>query len=129
MRKFRPNIVVAPSADSEELEAFEEDFWGEMEVGGTKVVLTANCGRCRSVNVDFETGGHVENDRQPLKKMMKDRCVDTGLKFSPVFGRYGFAVGEGEMVLSVGDEVTITKRNEERTEFCRFPSWRMGKCG
>ena len=81
-----------------------------------------------------------------LKKLMKDRRVDPGMKWSPVFGRYAFvgesvsvSVSEGEvwkqegkegqegaeawrrekeeqeMWISVGDEVQVTRRNEERT--------------
>ncbi|KAF8543693.1 MOSC domain-containing protein [Trichophaea hybrida] len=125
MRKFRPNIVISPSPSSDELPPFDEDFWAEMEVKkkNVRIALTANCGRCQSINVDFETGGHVEGEKQPLKKMMKDRRVDAGLKYSPVFGRYGILVenGTGEISVSVGDEVEVTGRNEERTKFCEFP--------
>ncbi|ROW04502.1 hypothetical protein VMCG_05041 [Cytospora schulzeri] len=109
MRKFRPNIVI----DGEE--AFDEDFWGEIEIGsGPRFVLTGNCGRCLSVNVDYKTGrpgtGEVGN---VLKKMMKYRRVDLGNKYAPVFGRYGFLTEE-EAEIQVGAEVTVTQRLEER---------------
>ncbi|KAI5784622.1 MOSC domain-containing protein [Geopyxis carbonaria] len=123
IRRFRPNIVLAPD-EGEELAAWEEDYWGAVEIGGgegagVKVALTANCARCTSLNVDFETGKTVDPGMQPLKALMRDRRVDEGIKYSPVFGRYGFledAEGEGKEV-RVGDRVTVVRKNEERTKF------------
>lgn len=48
--KLRPNIVLAADEDGE-LEPWEEDFWGAVEIAGHPVVLTANCLRCKSLNV------------------------------------------------------------------------------
>ncbi|KAK0646988.1 hypothetical protein B0T16DRAFT_171543 [Cercophora newfieldiana] len=84
-----------------------------------KVLLTGNCGRCTSLNVDYKTGKQAEGELGTvLKKLMVDRRVDKGAKWTPVFGRYGFVEGleEGGMVgVSVGDVVEIVKRNEERS--------------
>ncbi|KAJ5946768.1 hypothetical protein N7454_003607 [Penicillium verhagenii] len=96
--KFRPNIVVS-GADS----AFEEDFWTELIVGPTKarLLLTGNCVRCQSLNVDYQTGNMAEGEAGTvLKKLMKDRRVDRGAKFSPVFGRYSFLhwTGHGDII-------------------------------
>ena len=116
--KFRPNIVVAGSEDD-----FEEDYWAELAIGEKlKIVLTANCARCTSLNVDYTTGkfGAAESGKI-LKKLQGDRRVDQGAKYSPIFGRYGFLdkmpVGSR---LKVGDEVTVVKKNAERSRF--------GKC-
>ncbi|KAA8894547.1 hypothetical protein FN846DRAFT_973567 [Sphaerosporella brunnea] len=121
MRRFRPNVVLTPN-EGEKVAAWEEDYWGEIEITGdngtTKIVCTANCARCTSLNVDFATGGYVESEKQPLKSMAKDRRVDPGMKYSPVFGRYAFMLGEGPTTLKVGDHACVTKRNAERTEFC-----------
>lgn len=119
MFKFRPNVVV----DGEGEEAWAEDFWGELAFGsGTgekKVVLTGNCVRCMSLNVDYETGRMAEGELGTvLKKLARDRRVDPGHRWSPVFGRYGFpVVGEGEFVVRVGEEVVVSRRNEERTRW------------
>ncbi|KAG0134862.1 hypothetical protein HOY82DRAFT_601956 [Tuber indicum] len=87
--KFRPNMVVAGD-DGEEVTRWEEDFWGELLVGGDKrISLTGNCPRSTGINVDYATGGVVPADKQPLEKLMKDRRVDPGTKSNPVFGRYG----------------------------------------
>lgn len=128
--KFRPNIVLSGSA-----EAYEEDYWGGLQVYPRKshddiedeivrVVLTQNCGRCQSLNVDYNTGQFGKGEvGTMLKKLMKDRRVDPGNKYSPVFGRYGFLEPSSRQenhIISVGDEVQVSKRIEERTTFCRF---------
>ncbi|TVY35045.1 Mitochondrial amidoxime reducing component [Lachnellula subtilissima] len=117
--KFRANIVVKGSN-----EAFEEDFWGELSFGDdSKIILTGNCARCNSLNVDYNTGEAGKGkDGEILKLLQKDRRVDAGTKYSPVFGRYGFAGRESEgRVLSVGDEVLVSRKNDERTVFCKPP--------
>ncbi|KAM5443929.1 hypothetical protein MferCBS31731_001175 [Microsporum ferrugineum] len=111
--KFRPNIVLSGA-----LEAFEEDFWGELTVGEhVRVQLRNNCVRCVSINVDFDTGApHTGEAGTVLKKLMKDRRVDKGTKYSPVFGRYGFLHQQkGDGVIQVGDAVRVSKINAERT--------------
>lgn len=117
--KFRANIIVRGSP-----EAFDEDFWGELRFNGdSRIILTGNCGRCVSLNVDYQTGkSGTGRDGEVLKLLSKDRRVDPGMKYSPIFGRYGFAskTSEGK-VLRVGDEVAVSQRNEERTRFCKFP--------
>jgi hypothetical protein len=56
--------------------------------------------------------------------MQRDRRVDPGMKYSPVFGRYCFLTeeekGEGERVVRVGDEVVVRRANEERTRFGEY---------
>lgn len=123
MTKFRPNIVVkgAPTA-------FEEDFWAEIKIGegddtDARVELTANCPRCTSLNVDYDTGAFGTGESgKVLKKLMKDRRIDVGDKYSPIFGRYGFSrqpVKENP-IIAVGDKVEVTKKNEEHTKLCKF---------
>ena len=80
--------------------AYDEDYWAALTVSNSaraekgsqaQILLTANCGRCSSINVDYHTGKTAEgDDGMVLKKMMKDRRVDPGNKHSPIFGRYGF---------------------------------------
>jgi uncharacterized protein YcbX len=117
--KFRPNIVVKGSID-----AFVEDYWGEITFdGGIEMPLTANCYRCQSITVDYDTGKTATDDRGKVwKKLNKDRRVDKGAKYSPVFGRYGYccesAVGK---TLSVGQTAQVTSINKERTQFGMIP--------
>lgn len=108
---FRPNIVVDGEA------AFDEDYWTELSIDGSSAItLTKMCGRCSSLNIDYKTGKQAEGDRGTLlKKLMKDRRVDTGAKFQPVFGRYGFlSDGVENLQLAVGDEIEVFKRDQDR---------------
>ena len=128
--KFRPNIVVSGS-----LEAYEEDYWGAITISSNsrkenrqevEIVLTANCLRCVSLNVDYSTGQAAKGaEGTVLKKLMKDRRVDSGMKYSPVFGRYGFSRSSSVgRTIAVGDDVRVSKINEERTTFGK----RLHKC-
>ncbi|RDW77549.1 hypothetical protein BP6252_05602 [Coleophoma cylindrospora] len=126
--KFRPNIVL-----SGPVPAFDEDFWAELTITpssqhsstrnpkarNVKMQLTGNCFRCQSITVDYKTGQTAADESGLVwKKLNKDRRVDKGAKWSPVFGRYGFcARSDVGVTLSVGDEVKVTRRNVERTIF------------
>jgi uncharacterized protein YcbX len=113
LEKFRPNIVVEGEG-----KAWDEDFWAEVKIGemGLTIVLTGNCLRCTSINVDLDKGRMGEGESgKLLKKMMKDRRVDPGSKWEPVFGRYGFPIHGGE--IRVGDEVVVSRRNTEHSVY------------
>ena len=114
--KFRPNIVVS-EADG----AWDEDFWHEISIGDVKIVLAQNCGRCKSINIDYATGAPGTGESgKIMAKLSKDRRIDKGNKWHPVFGRYGFLAPESprfERRLAVGDEVLVTKRGTEHTKF------------
>lgn len=111
--KFRSNIIVSGAESS-----WEEDYWSELQTSSNvKLHLVQNCVRCVSLNIDYATGKPGEGEAgKILKKLQSDRRVDKGAKYSPVFGRYAF-LGKGDegKSLSIGDEVTITQLNAERT--------------
>ncbi|KAI6709622.1 hypothetical protein PZA11_000061 [Diplocarpon coronariae] len=116
LTKFRANIVLEGSPD-----AWSEDFWAELTFSNdsSRILLTGNCGRCKSLNVDYHTGENgTGKDGEVLKLLQLDRRVDPGVKYSPIFGRYGFVEKGGEgSVLRVGDEVFVSRKNKERTKF------------
>lgn len=127
--KFRPNIVLSGSTA-----AYDEDFWAGLNITskgvdmqeepvGIDLTLTANCARCQSINIDYSTGKRgLDESGNVLKKLMKDRRVDQGTKYSPIFGRYGFLKMEHPLAkdISIGDTVTVSRRNDERTKFGKF---------
>ena len=127
--KFRPNIVLSGSNT-----AYEEDFWAELLItnvtdveerqpqNSVELTLTQNCIRCTSINVDYMTGKQgTEESGKVLKKLMKDRRVDKGKKYSPVFGRYGFlkTAAYPKPYITIGNEVVVVRRNLERTSFSK----------
>ena len=125
MTKFRPNIVISGAP-----RPWDEDYWGGISISSPKAEqgleninldLTQNCARCVSINVDYETGEAGKGESGAvLKKMMKDRRIDHGAKWSPIFGRYGFllpAKSAGRREVAIGDKVEVTKVNSEKTTF------------
>ncbi|EMC95820.1 hypothetical protein BAUCODRAFT_148688 [Baudoinia panamericana UAMH 10762] len=113
--KFRPNIIVS-GADK----PWDEDFWAELTVNGqTKIECIHNCGRCKSINIDYDTGEPGTGQTgEILKKLQSDRRVDRGVKYSPCFGRYSFLErGSEGQTIRVGDSVKVTRRNTEHTRF------------
>lgn len=113
--KFRPNIIVSGSPTP-----FDEEYWAELRFpGGTQMALTGNCLRCQSITVDYETGKPAADVRgQAWKKLSKDRRVDRGCTFMPVFGRYGYSPASNiGREIRVGDEAVLTRRNRDRTIF------------
>ncbi|KFY07045.1 hypothetical protein V492_07499 [Pseudogymnoascus sp. VKM F-4246] len=118
IRKFRPNIVLSGAEG-----AWYEDLWGQINIENrdgveVELALTANCGRCASINIDYSTGKQAQGEKGTiLKKLMSDRRVDKGNKYSPIFGRYGY-LGKGAGTnISVGDDVSVVKRLEEPATF------------
>jgi uncharacterized protein YcbX len=125
--KYRPNIVLA-GAD----QPWDEDFWAEIQVGqdgAVQIPLQHNCIRCKSINIDYATGKPGKGKSgEVLKLMQKDRRVDKVVKYSPVFGRYGFlsASSHGKEI-AIGDEVFVSKRNEERTGFGKLSLFNISR--
>jgi uncharacterized protein YcbX len=114
--KFRPNIVVTGAK-----RPWEEDYWGGLRIAGADLNLAHNCVRCRSINVDYATGEQAPGPAgEMLKKLQKDRRVDSGAKWSPVFGRYSYWDARSpSRTVKVGDDVQVTKINKERTTFSK----------
>lgn len=119
--KFRPNIVVEGAQT-----AYEEDYWNELQIGSqVKMTLTQGCARCSSINIDYNTGKFGDGEEGTVfKKLQKDRRVDAGLKFNPVFGKYAFLnrlpQGKTSAEIKVGDEIKVLKRNKHRSEFGQY---------
>ncbi|KAI4188265.1 MAG: hypothetical protein L6R41_002263, partial [Letrouitia leprolyta] len=71
--KFRPNIVLEGAE-----EAFEEDFWGGLSIvpdncsanqkEEIEVILTQNCIRCQSLDIDYQTGTYGKGAEKTVLK-------------------------------------------------------------
>jgi hypothetical protein len=61
------------------LQAWEEDFWAGLQAststGTIDFKLTANCPRCNSLDVDYDTGTreYPKGKNMPLKSIMGSR--------------------------------------------------------
>ncbi|XP_058525179.1 mitochondrial amidoxime reducing component 2 [Ochotona princeps] len=99
MEQFRPNIVVKGC------EAFEEDTWDELLIGGVEMRKVLACPRCIMTTVDPDTG--VIDRKEPLETLKSYRLCEPSehhiYKTSPLFGVY-FSV-EKIGSLQVGDPV------------------------
>ncbi len=129
--KFRPNLILHGAHTP-----WAEDFWTRLRLHGpgAEILLTHNCVRCSSINIDYATGKAGTGPAgQVLKKLQKDRRVDAGAKWSPVFGRYGFLVGregvgeqKGEgmegVAVRVGERVSVLEVSERRTVWSKLIS-------
>lgn len=116
--KFRPNVIVSGAE-----KPWDEDYWGELTIGGqTKIICEHNCGRCRSINIDYETGAQGTGEAGKMLKMLSsNRRVDKGAKWNPIFGRYSWLepASEGNEI-AVGDTVEASKVNQDHTAFGKF---------
>ncbi|KAF1945765.1 hypothetical protein EJ02DRAFT_395488 [Clathrospora elynae] len=111
--KFRPNIVLKGA-----FEPYQEDYWGKIKINNkSEITLAHNCVRCKSINIDYETGKPGKGPSgEVLKNLQRDRRIDIGAKWSPVFGRYGFWDQKGgKEIVRVGDRVNVSKVNEGLT--------------
>ena len=104
MDRFRTNILV----DCDD--AWDEDFWESVEIGGIRFDLVKPCARCIMTTQDQVTGERIGgNPIQGLaeKRMSSDRRVPGVL--------FGWnAVPRSEGTLKLGDEVKVTGRRGER---------------
>lgn len=126
--KFRPNLIVSGAE-----RPWEEDYWAELSISSATAPSSAaaepvriecehNCGRCRSINIDYATGAQGTGEAgKMLKKLASDRRVDPGTKWSPIFGRYSFLhPGSEGREVRVGDRVVVSRKNEGHTAFGEF---------
>lgn len=103
MERFRPNIVI----DTEE--AWPEDRWAAIEIGGIRFDLVKPCARCIMTTQDQQTGSRDVPNPMPAMgriRMSADRRVP-----GPLFGWNVTPRANGR--IAVGDAVKVL---EERPE-------------
>ena len=121
IHKFRPNIIV--SGADKPLEAYDEDYWSQLifrtSSGNLKMEFGGTCWRCQAITNDLKTGKPAEGEEgQAWKRLAKDRRVDKGWKYGPVFGKYSYtSLKDVGRTIAVGDEAVLTRRVRERPIF------------
>ncbi|KAF2159722.1 hypothetical protein M409DRAFT_29882 [Zasmidium cellare ATCC 36951] len=115
IHKFRPNSIVSGSPTP-----YDEDFWAQLVFpSNLKMDFGGTCWRCQAITVDLKTGKRAEGEEGEVwKRLNKDRRVDTGWKYGPVFGKYSYTgLGDVGRTIGVGDEAVLTKRVREQPVF------------
>jgi uncharacterized protein len=97
--RFRPNLVI------DGIEAFEEDYIGDMQISGVQLRLVKLCTRCPMPSIDQTTGApNPQWPHEPLDTMSAYRA-SAQFDGALTFGNNAIVVkGEGA-VLEVGQEV------------------------
>ncbi len=107
MERFRPNIVI----DTDE--AWAEDRWAAIEIGGIRFDLVKPCARCIMTTQDQLTGSREVANPMPAMgriRMSGDRRVP-----GPLFGWNVTPRGTGRV--AIGDEVKIIEARPEGWTF------------
>ena len=109
MDRFRPNIVIDGS------EAWAEDGWAAIEIGGIRFDLVKPCARCIMTTQDQMSGSREVPSPIPAMgrlRMSADRRVP-----GPLFGWN--VVPRGTGTIRLGDAVTVLKTRPEGWAFKR----------
>lgn len=92
MNRFRPNIVFSGG------NAFDEDNFGEIEIGSSKMKVVKPCSRCVMTTIDQHTSSR---GNEPLQTLSTYRKTNNKIHF----GQNVLVVSVGE--IKVGDEIRI----------------------
>lgn len=104
MDRFRPNLVVSGA------EAWEEDSWARIRIGGTELSLVKPCSRCVMTTVDQDTG-IIPDRKEPLATLARFRKQEGGV----MFGQNALVEQSGRV--TAGDEVEILEFQPSGAEF------------
>jgi hypothetical protein len=97
MNRFRPNIVI----DGDQ--AWAEDIWHHISIGGVELELIKPCTRCAVTTTDQETGARP--DSEPLATLKTFRLIRQPHLTGVVFGQN--AVPRKTGMIKAGDTVEI----------------------
>jgi len=95
MNRFRPNFVVRGC------DAYAEDDWGQLHIGGVPFRVAEGCPRCAITTTDQETG---ERGKEPLRTLATYRKFDGEV----YFGRN--LIHDALGTVRLGDTVETTPR-------------------
>ncbi len=98
MNRFRPNLVVSGA------EAFAEDGWKLIRVGGKIFHIVKPCARCVITTIDQSSG--EKQGVEPLKTLASFRIPKRSIKKKILFGQNLITENAGE-ILRVGDAIEV----------------------
>ncbi|RFC64147.1 MOSC domain-containing protein [Fulvimarina endophytica] len=102
MSRFRPNLVI------DEAEAWREDGWSAIRIGGVVLDLVKPCARCTVTTVDQMDGAFA--GEEPLRILRETRMSADRRVPGVLFGWNAVPRGEGR--LDVGDRVEVLATHE-----------------
>lgn len=94
MLRFRPNLVV------EGAQAYAEDTWKRIAIGGIEFSVAKGCSRCIMTTLNPQTGERTP-DREPLATLKGYRQIEGDV----FFGQNLIALSEGELALGMPVEI------------------------
>ena len=100
MNRFRPNLVVSST------DAFAEDGWKRIVIGGAIFHVVKPCGRCVITTIDQTLG--EKQGTEPLKTLASYRIPKRSIKKKILFGQNLIAENIGE-IIRVGDKVEVVE--------------------
>jgi uncharacterized protein len=103
MRRFRPNIVVECD------DAWAEDFWRVVRIGGVELSLVKPCDRCVVTTKDQETGASM--GKEPLASLARLRRSADARINGVLFGWNSVPRTLGRV--AVGDTIEVLERRPE----------------
>ncbi|NOT41047.1 MAG: MOSC domain-containing protein [Alphaproteobacteria bacterium] len=103
MRRFRPNIVIDCG------DAWAEDFWRVVRIGGVEFELVKPCDRCVVTTKDQETGASM--GKEPLASLARLRRSADARINGVLFGWNAVPRALGRV--AVGDAVEVLERRPE----------------
>lgn len=104
MNRFRPNLVVSGA------EAFAEDGWKRIVIGGVIFHAVKPCGRCVITTID-QTRGEKQGV-EPLKTLATYRIPKRSVKKKILFGQNLIAENVGE-IISIGDRIEVVETKKK----------------
>lgn len=98
MNRFRPNLVVSGA------DAFAEDGWKQIAIGGVIFHAVKPCGRCVITTIDQTRG--AKQGVEPLRTLAGYRIPKRSVKKKILFGQSLIAENIGE-IIRVGDMIEV----------------------
>lgn len=92
MRRFRPNLIVSGTSP------FEEDTWGNIQIGSLSFRVVKPCARCTLITVDPNT---AEKGAEPLKTLSTYRFENNKVLFGQnLIADHPGVLREGDAVIT-----------------------------